>query len=127
MKKQDLLFCAECTDRALASWKGWPHRDAVPLLPLLEAGHCESCGASDVTPGAEIVWLNIHSEFSTGLPDYWVLKADGQPSKWGLPYYAVGQCPRCSSPSIISEMNYPNGRHELKCNCERCGVRNLEP
>ena len=78
-------------------------------------------GATGV-PSARIAWLNYHSKFNTGLPDYWLLVVRERPNKWGLPYFAVGTCPRCGNASVISEMKYPNRTRELKHNCRTCGI-----
>ena len=56
------------------------------------------------------------------LPDCWLLKVDGERRKWGRPYYAEASCPKCKERTIVSEMNYPNGTHELMHNCPACGL-----
>ena len=122
MKRQNLTYCKSCADSILGKWKGWPHKDVIPLLPKSIDGICEECGSNETLDSSEIIWLNYHSEYSTGLPDYWLLVIRSKSNKWGLPYYSEGQCPRCNSRTILSEMNYPNGKHELKHNCKKCGV-----
>ena len=118
-------YCVTCATRILASWQGWPHKDVVPLLPRLESGYCESCGGSAPLNSERITWYNYHGQYNTGLPDYWLLKIEGERTKWGLPYYAEGACPKCRSHTIISEMKYPNGKHELMHNCKECGLRKV--
>ena len=115
-------YCFHCSVDILSAWKGWPHKDTLPILPVLRDGHCAHCSNSKALSGERITWFNYHSEFSTGLPDYWLLKIDGERTKWGHPYLRDSDCPRCGVPAIISEMNYPNGKHELKVNCGACGV-----
>jgi hypothetical protein len=122
MEREELLFCDPCANGVLGGWKGWPHRDAVPRLPRVISGVCEACGGSAGVRSSSIAWLNYHSAFSTGLPEYWLLVVVERPNKWGYPYFASGQCPTCSEASVVSEMRYPNGEHELKHNCGRCGV-----
>lgn len=125
MQKQDLEFCAQCAQSALGSWKGWPHRDVVPSLAQLRAGTCEVCGSGTSIRNESIAWLNYHSEFNTGLPDYWLLAVTQSPNKWGLPYFAIGLCPKCGDETVVSEMQFPNGNRELKHNCQQCGVRSV--
>lgn len=124
MHQTDQTYCRPCATRMLKAWKGWPHRDPVPWLPRMHEGSCEACGQiEEQLPSATISWFNYHSEFSTGLPDYWLLIADDVRTKWGYPYYADGRCSRCGGLVVISEMNYPNGTRELADNCASCGVR----
>src|SRR5262249_7786449 len=100
------VYCRESGERLLTKWKGWPHRDALPTLPRLLAGACETCGGVEGFKPSTISWLNIHGAFSTGLPDYWIL-ITSQPNDWGQPYYSESNCPRCHGRSIVSQMNYP--------------------
>ena len=120
-----MKFCRQCSQAILAGWKGWPHKDAVPLLPRMSDGHCETCGGEQALNNEDIIWLNYHSKYNTGLPDYWLLKI-GIPNKWGRPYLSEGECPRCKSRTIISEMIFPNGKRETKHNCEKCGIRQAD-
>ena len=121
MNTSSTFYCETCATRTLAVWKGWPHRDAVPLLKRLEAGVCSSCNGTSVLRSERVVWFQYHSEFSTGLPDYWLLKIDCLRAKGrGLPYYAEDSCPKCKGRTVVSEMRYPNGRHELMHNCPSC-------
>ena len=75
-----------CATRILASWQGWRHKDVVPLLPRLESGYCESCGGSAPLNSERITWYNYHGQYNTGLPDYWLLKIEGERTNWGLGY-----------------------------------------
>lgn len=122
MTRQGVTYCNVCADRILEPWKGWPHRDVIPLLPKSIGGVCEKCGSNETLDPSEIIWLNCHSEYSTGLPDYWLLVISSGWSKWGLPYFSEGQCPRCKGRAILSEMNYGSGNRELRHNCQKCGV-----
>jgi len=122
MDQQPLLYCQRCSREVLGSWKGWPHRDVVPALPQVIAGSCLACGETSSLQSSSIAWLNYHSPYSTGLPDHWLLVVVERPNKWGLPYFAAARCPKCSQPTVVSEMRYPDGTHELKHNCPQCGV-----
>ena len=99
---------------------GWPHRDAIPVLPVLD-----QAGA--------ILWVDINlvesqhrvvessrrvQHRTTGLLDagYWCIE------QWGSPYYALDRCQRCGLGVVISEMRFPYGDRELKANCQNCGV-----
>src|SRR5919201_6176588 len=88
-------LCLRCAEPALRAWKGWPHRDAIPVLPCLEAGTCPNCGGTEELQSSRVTWFNYHREYSTGLPDYWLLVPDGKRVKWGRPYYSEGRCPKC--------------------------------
>lgn len=119
-----MKFCHDCARTALTKWKGWPHRAPIPLLQKMARGVCVECGSRDVLESNRIRWRNVHGEFNTGLPDYWLLEIDGDGGKWGYPYYSESCCGSCGQVSITSQMCYPNGRSEFKSNCESCGVRN---
>ena len=126
MERQEHTYCGICARPELKEWQGWPHKKAIPLLPRILGDTCEACGsAAERIASGRITWFNYHGEFNTGLPDYWLLVIDGERLKWGLPYFAEGVCPRCSSRTIISQMNFPNGTSELKHNCAACGIRSL--
>jgi len=115
-------YCLKCSADILNGWQGWPHKVAVPLLPQMVHGHCTVCDGIDVLHSDRITWFNYHSDFNTGLPDYWLLKINGERTKWGLPYLSECECRKCGGRAIVSEMNYPNGKYETKSNCEACGV-----
>jgi hypothetical protein len=125
MDAQASIYCESCAAPWLGAWKGWPHKDTLPLLPRLDVSPCRSCGGTSALRSERITWFNYHSEYSTGLPDYWLLKIDGERTRWGRPYYAEGACPKCGTRTIVSQMRYPNGTHELMHNCPSCGLRRL--
>ena len=125
MTNQAILYCEECVKRVLHNWKGWPHKNAIPILPRIVGIVCEECGGNSAVVNSRITWFNYHSKYSTGLPDYWLLKIDGERTKWGHPYYGEGRCPKCDAVAIISQMKFPNGEQELKVNCANCGISNL--
>lgn len=116
------LYCNKCAQKILKEWKGWPKKDVIPLLPRMLNDICEVCGHEDKLHPSSILWFNYHSEFSTGLPDYWLLIVQQQKNKWGHPYYYENDCPKCNARAIISLMNYPNGSSEMFYNCEKCGI-----
>ena len=119
---QNYDYCLGCGQQILNVWKGWPHKDSIPLLPRIIDGSCEKCGGAEVLKTSTICWLNYHSEYSTGLPDYWLLITQSQKNKWGLPYFGEANCPKCNNRAILSQMKYPNGSTEICYNCEKCGV-----
>jgi hypothetical protein len=122
VEHDSVIYCLPCSKVILESWKGWPHKKAVPALPHIDGNQCEKCDSSQSLSGHKITWFNYHSEFNTGLPDYWLLEIDGERIKWGKPYLGQEECPKCGTIAIVSEMNYPSGRRELKINCTRCGL-----
>lgn len=125
MRSTPIAYCASCSVDALNGWMGWPHRDAVPLLPALRDGACPACGGSKPLVADQVQWFNYHGAGNTGLPDYWLLRVGDARPKWGSPYHSAGTCPTCGAPSIISEMRFPNGELEYRHNCARCGVQPL--
>lgn len=123
MEHPSHTYCEPCSVPLLTAWRGWPHQRPVPLLPRLVGGACEACsGSGKELDSRRVRWFNYHSEHNTGLPDYWLLKFDGAASKWGLPYFGEGVCPRCQGRTIESQMNYPNGTREIRHSCAVCGV-----
>jgi hypothetical protein len=124
----DIHFCRRCTLAAVEKWKGWPIRDAVPLVPMLKDSACPACGGCDEIASTDIGWLNIHGPYSSGLPDYWVLLlADPArgflkklPSKWGLPYYELLQCPACGG-NLFSSLFVPGLAWQIRRWCPSCG------
>ncbi len=122
METEHHIYCKNCGETLLEEWKGWPERDPVPMLPRILDGSCEACVGSKGLEPSEIIWLNCHSEFSTGLPDYWLLVIASQQNKWGQPYSGESNCPSCNLRSIVSQMNYPNGTKETFHNCNKCGI-----
>jgi len=125
VKTDHHIYCRECGQSILKQWKGWPERDVIPMLPRMFNDACESCGSAEGLEPSEISWLNYHSAFSTGLPDYWLLVISSQQNKWGQPYYRESSCPGCTGRSIISQMNYPNGTKETYHNCNQCGIMKI--
>lgn len=125
MEQQTINYCEVCATGIIGSWKGWPHKQAIPILPKIEGESCPSCDGAKSIVNKRITWFNYHSEYSTGLPDYWLLEVDGSRKKWGHPYYGECKCPKCGKASILSEMKFPNGKQEFKSNCPQCGVRNI--
>jgi ribosomal protein S27AE len=117
-----ITYCLPCSKVILETWKGWPHRKAVPMLPNLDGNECEKCGSSQSLSGHKITWLNCHHEFNTGLPDYWLLEIEGKAVKWGRPYLGQEECTRCGTIAVVSEMNKSSNRRELKINCAKCGL-----
>lgn len=112
-------LCADCAPSLLNQWRGWPHKDRVPDLPLLSRGKCPKCHGGRPLGIDRVSWMNVHSEFNTGLPDYWELRTD-QPTPWGFPYYAYGRCSECFTRCVISEFGTRNP--ERAYNCPNCGV-----
>ena len=117
-----MKYCKECSTPLLEDWKGWPHKDLIPILQLIDGNSCRVCGGKDNLDNEEIHWHNHHGPYNTGLPDYWLLKYDLDWSKWGLPYYKETNCVKCSSRAVISQMKFPNGTEEFKINCKDCGI-----
>ena len=119
-----LTFCHICAQSIIETWQGWPHRDSpIPVLPhVLDIENCHVCGSSERLDNKRIQWVNFHSEGSTGLPDYWLLKIDAEDwyKKWGVPYLDAGRCTKCDSETVISQFN-PNERSsETGSNCSEC-------
>ncbi len=122
MEPQSLTYCEPCALPRLAAWKGWPQRDAIPPLPRLIDGRCQSCAlAAAALDGARIGWLNIHRGECSSLPDYWRLVIDNAWDKWGRPYFGETECRRCGRRAIVSE--HPTDHLRLDCAC--CGIRRL--
>jgi hypothetical protein len=103
-------FCQHCSEPQLRDWKGWPLKDRVPILPVLEDGKCPLCGKTDPLYSSQIEWLNKHGPYSTGLPDYWSLIITDRignytqiPRRWGFPYFCIEECPKCGLKMIISQ------------------------
>lgn len=118
--KKSNEYCQECAERLLGTWRGWPHRSVVPLLPLMQGGPCPACGGDLVLRSSDIAWLNVHGSYSTGLPDHWVLAVRADSFSWGKPYYAESLCGMCGGRSVIS--HFTHDRHAFVNNCEACGI-----
>lgn len=95
--------CLTCARWAVSRWRGWPigpgrRQDPLPDIPRTP---CSRCGGIDSIDDRRIAWRAMHSEFSTGLPEYWYLvildpgEEDGPPSRFGRPY-VDGTALRCS-------------------------------
>ena len=85
MENQIIQYCEDCAKQILQTWKGWPHKKAIPVLPKIVGSVCENCGGNNILENNRITWFNYHGEYSTGLPEYWLLKIDGERTKWGCP------------------------------------------
>lgn len=113
MEFQSIEYCNDCAEKSLAQWKGWPHKQAVPLLQKVLNGACVDCGGgNNILKSKKITWFNYHSEYNGGLPDYWLLEINGSRTKWGSPYFSECRCIRCGTVSPLSEMRFPNGRRQ---------------
>ena len=123
MRKELRTYCLSCAASALGSWKGWPHKNAVPVLPALSVGSTCACGCISTVCSDAIHWLNCHGRYNTGLPDYWLLVVGSEPNTWGTPYFSEKDCPTCGRRAVVSVMGAPNGITELKLNCASCGLR----
>lgn len=134
MKQRLRSFCAVCAPPILEQYRGWPNRNygpatrGVPLLPRVHRGRCEFCGLSGETIESwRIRWGAVQSEFSTGLPDFWILGVEHH-RDWTLdvaahadqPYFSEAVCPECQGRTIVSRKS-----DELARNCPECGVRVL--
>lgn len=120
--KTNHIYCSKCSTSILDCWKGWPHRDPLPVLPKIISGKCQKCGGHETINSLDLGWMCYQSEFSTGLPDYFYVAPTSNQSKFGYPYFNHSECPFCSQPSVLSYMKYPNGTKELCHNCQVCGV-----
>ena len=102
-----ITLCRSCALKAFENWQGVPWKDArrwdrklqlehalLPAVPELIEGRCPSCNACRGVEADQIAYLNVHSYFNTGLPDYWSLVVmDNDPEKlawlhdrFGYPY-----------------------------------------
>lgn len=92
------VLCRSCADWAFTRWRGWcslgtlgwEEKPDLPAVPVLVDGRCPRCGGHHGLAIEEVVYQNYHSEYSTGLPDYYVLAVDSDPAsfhtRWGRPY-----------------------------------------
>ncbi len=112
------------------SWRGWPLltdignlSEIVPELPKIASGFvCQTCGGDAPINSEDIRWQSCNSEFSTGLPDYWILLTEYQGKDWGRPYAYETKCRSCENEGVVSFMNYPDGTKEWAINCVTCGL-----
>lgn len=123
MSPNRLSFCAACTQSRLQSWKGWPHRGKpIPSLEPIKGATCIICGGSEQVLSQDIRWVNVHGVGNTGLPDYWKLcvTAEARYEKWGLPYFDVVNCSKCSREVALSNYVAPNGKQQKREECAFC-------
>lgn len=122
MEPQSNIYCEPCSLPRLATWKGWPNRNLIPLLPRLIDGCCETCAQPSASlDSSRIGWQNVHGYGNTGLPDHWRLVVDTAWDRWGLPYFGEAVCHRCGQRAVVSE----HMTRDLRLNCPQCGIRRL--
>ncbi len=121
-----ICFCRTCSEPLLNSWKGWPLKDRIPALPIIENDKCPTCGSTNLLFSSQIEWINVHGEGNTGLPDYWKLlitnrigNFDQLPAHWGFPYFGLDVCPLCGSTIIVSQ-HQGNHSQEFVGQCTSC-------
>ena len=118
-----LNFCFDCARQKLETWQGWPQKgQSIPYLQEIGGENCVDCGSARKVSSDRIYWVNVNGEYSTGLPDYWLLEIDADHwyEKWGRPYLNTVKCKECSSPAIMSEKRFPSGKRRLRCECVTC-------
>jgi len=127
----DIRFCRACAVTAFKQWKGWPIRDAVPLIPVIGDGECSVCGGTEEVISANIAWFNVHGPDSTGLPDYWMLVINDRPtferhfpSKWGLPYYEMKECEHCGG-MLLTSIHIPPLGWDYREQCTQCNFTRI--
>jgi len=98
-------LCRTCAQEAFRQWRGWcayglADPPPVPDVPRLEQGICAHCQATQGIEPGQVGYVNVHGEFSTGLPDFFELKVfesvqHAAESRWGAPYMdpKVGRVP----------------------------------
>jgi hypothetical protein len=81
-------LCLKCAEVAIKYWKGWPPLETInwnsqerkksilPDIPKLDDGTCNRCQSQDHVFVYDLVFINIHGSYSTGLPDYFRLAID---------------------------------------------------
>jgi|TARA_B100000315_G_C14474915_1_gene540152 DNA-directed RNA polymerase subunit M/transcription elongation factor TFIIS len=124
MNSQIIHYCKNCSDNILGKWKGWRFRDPIPILPKIVIDECDICGNTEKIFSKDIKWFNYHSQYSSGLPDYWLLLIDDKENQWGFPYYSEEKCKKCGNLSVVSINHNRNGRDEFIINCQNCGASN---
>lgn len=119
-----LNYCKPCTKIALAEWQGWPHRDhPIPfLVALTDNETCNVCSSNETVSNEQINWVNYHSAYSTGLPDYWLLQIDAEEEykRWGKPYSGQQKCLSCDNSAIISEHKPTPSKTDIAIHCYKC-------
>jgi len=101
----------------------WPHRGKhIPSLELMGGESCLVCGGSEKVSNQDIRWVNVHGVGNTGLPDYWELRVitEARYEKWGLPYFDVVNCSKCSREVALSRFVSPNGKQQTREECAFC-------
>jgi hypothetical protein len=98
-------LCRRCAEEAFRQWRGWcahglDDPPPVPEVPRVVDGYCSRCRATVGIEPAQVGYVNVHGEFSTGLPDFFelrILESAEQvaESQWGIPYLdsKVGRVP----------------------------------
>ena len=104
-----LKICDHCYSEELENWKGWPHRDPLPQTNAVFKERCPICSKAESFQFQNYYWKNIHSEFSTGLPDYWLISStddydrDRLQKRWGRPFLKLIECKNCGQIATLSE------------------------
>jgi hypothetical protein len=123
LSTHELTFCAACTRTRVQSWRGWPQRGKpIPSLEPISGAACSVCGGSEQISNQDIRWVNVHGIGNTGLPDHWELRitAEARYEKWGLPYFDVVTCSKCSRKVALSEYVASNGKRQTREECAFC-------
>lgn len=107
------MLCRLCAENAFRDWKGWPDKKRYPLpeVPEMVQDQCPECGGRVSLREECVVFLNVHSLGSSGLPDYFVLRIyepgtpshEGSLERWGYPYLP---------PSILGRYGKSSRLHE---------------
>ena len=89
-------------------------------------GKCPVCKGINGISSLHLVWMNIHGEFSTGLPKYCVIYVPDKGidisevySHWGFPYYDLTICPKFGSDALISQHSVGHNQ-EFLTQCTTC-------
>lgn len=99
-------LCRPCAETVFRDWKGWPGKDKLPAVPQVGPYGCRVCSGFETLAPESVVFENVHRGWSTGLPDYFILRpysledpAYGFLLKFGRPYRVLKPSPsRKSSP-----------------------------
>jgi hypothetical protein len=83
---------------------------------------CSVCGGGEKVSNQDIRWVNVHGVGNTGLPDHWELRVTAEPryEKWGLPYFDIVTCSKCSREVAFSKYVASNGRQQTREECAFC-------
>lgn len=92
-------LCLTCAEWAFSRWRGWcsfgterwRDKPDLPDVPLLEGGKpCSRCAGTTTVRVEQVYYHNIHGEYNTGLPDYFVLEIHSSDTsdmrRWGSPF-----------------------------------------